>query len=399
MLQGPVGGFFRYLQQELTKADFEVKRVVFNAGDLFFQIGWPFDLLRPADGDYARAIEDLMLTWKPDAVLLFGDERPIHVAARRAAARLRIDIWCFEEGYIRPDYVTFERDGNNANSTLIRDFDSSVEPPPPPRPPRLPNSTTAMALRAITYFVILRTTARFFPHYRHHRERALVVEFRYWFRAIWRLRRSAARDEAQIADLISGRTPPFFLLVLQVHDDLQLTRHGQGWYSRKFLTMVLDSFRRHAPPDHRLVIKAHPLDVGYGHHRKDLRIMAEEFGLGDRLVYLQSGAFRPVVRNARGLVTVNSTAGFAALDCGVPVIAFGESLYRRPGLAVAAEGPEDLDRFWVDPPEVDTTLAHRFNIHLMRSVLVPGSFYLPKTWQGIAAAVIEKLSATAEVSE
>jgi capsular polysaccharide export protein len=391
MLQGPVGGFFRYLQERLTSEGFEVRRAVFNAGDLFFQLGRPYEILRPADGDYAGAIESLMRDWRPDAVLLFGDERPIHVAARAVAARLGIAVWCFEEGYVRPDFVTFERGGNNANSSLRLDFDPTLEIEAPPRPPRLPNSTRAMARRAIAYFVLLRTTSFLFPNYRHHRERALVAEFRYWVRSIWRQWRGAAHDEALIGDLLHNRTPPFFVLALQVHDDLQMVRHGRGWRTRDFLAMALESFRRHASPDHRLVIKAHPLDIGYGHHRKNLRIMAEESGLGERVIYLQSGAFLPVVRHARGLVTVNSTAGIAALECGVPVIAFGEALYHQPGLAIRAEGPADLDRFWNDPPPVDTVRAHRFNVHVVRTALVPGNFYLSKTWPSMAEAVVEKL--------
>ena len=64
--------------------------------------------------------ERMIRSERPNAVVLFGDERPVHRVARRIARAFGIPVWCFEEGYLRPNYVTFERDGNNANSPLPR---------------------------------------------------------------------------------------------------------------------------------------------------------------------------------------------------------------------------------------------------------------------------------------
>ncbi|MET5116120.1 capsular biosynthesis protein, partial [Burkholderia pseudomallei] len=54
-------------------------------------------------------------------VLLFGDcraiHRPIHEIARASGVRVHV----FEEGYVRPLWITMERHGVNGRSLLPRD--------------------------------------------------------------------------------------------------------------------------------------------------------------------------------------------------------------------------------------------------------------------------------------
>lgn len=393
LLQGPVGGFFRHLHGDLEAAGHRVRRLVFNGGDLAFARGRDYRILRPDSHGYARPLETEFGDWRPDAVILFGDERPIHRAAIAAARRIGIPVWCFEEGYIRPDHVTFERDGNNANSRLAATFDPDRPPERSPPAPRLIGQTQAMGWAAMRYFIAMRTTMMFFPGYRHHRERKLVAEFVFWWRTFFRRAKAARHDADMVARLASGTAPPFFLVALQVHDDLQLRRHGRGWTTWSFVEMVLESFRRHAPPDTLLVVKSHPLDIGYGHHRRNLRDYIADRDLDGRVWYLQAGPMGPILRHARGLVTINSTAGLVALAHDVPTMAFGAAFYHVDGLSPEPQGPEDLDRFWGDPPPVDSERSLRFGAHIRASVLIPGSFYLPETWPGIAAAVLTRLAA------
>jgi capsular polysaccharide export protein len=393
LLQGPVGGFFSYLQRFLSNRDDEVKRITFNGGDAVYALGEPQDLVSLKTATWDDYFEDLMTTWRPDAVVLFGDERPIHRTARRVAGEHGIPLWSFEEGYVRPDYVTFELGGNNANSTLPATFDPDAEIPEQPLAPRLTGQSVAMGLRAWGYFVALRMSRFLFPGYTHHRERRLRTEFRYWSRAFWRRAMSERHDRDLEGEIVAGRFGPFFILALQVHDDLQLRCHGRNWRTNEFTEAVLKSFRTCAPPDTRLVVKAHPLDVGYGHHRRNIRLLIERERLGDRVVFLQSGAFMPLVRRSRGLLTINSTAGIAALDNEIPVLAVGDALYQVPGLC---NGPADLaamDRFWTDPPPVDGDLAAKFAKHVKAEALIPGSFYLPDTWSDICSAVRERIAA------
>ena len=393
LLQGPVGGFFRFLQGHLEGAGFDVRRLVFNGGDIIYAMGRSFEVVRPREESYEEAIAAIIHGWPADAVLLFGDERPIHRAACDAARQLGVPVFCFEEGYIRPDYVTFELGGNNANSLLTETFvpEGAVDSSPPA--PALESSTFAMTRVAMVYFGALRLSHFLFPLYRHHRERHIRTEFRYWTRALWRRFRSRRHDEEFFAKLNRPDHPPFFVLALQVHDDMQLVRHGRGWTTRTFLERALESFRRAAPADCHLVVKAHPLDVGYGHHKKHLRYLIEDSGLGKRVVYLQVGPFMPLVRHARGLVTINSTSGIAALGAGVPVMAIGDAFYHGEGLAFRPETTDEFDAFWADPRPVDPEKTARFNEHVRRHGLIAGSFYLRHTWPSLSEGVVARLRA------
>ncbi|MDK9698498.1 MAG: hypothetical protein OEL76_19155, partial [Siculibacillus sp.] len=391
LLQGPVGGFFGFLQNHLRSEGFEARRLVFNGGDIAYALGSPYEIVRFGTESHAAFFDRLLAEWRPDAIVLFGDERPVHRAARKCAEEAGIPVWCFEEGYIRPDHVTFEKGGNNANSSLRARFDPTVVPPTVAAAPRLFGQTVAMGLRAWGYFVAHRISRRLFPGYTHHRERRLRDEFRFWIRSAWRRAMSHRHDRALVAEIVAGLHPPFFIVALQVHDDMQLRVHGRGWKTMSFVEMVLESFRRAAPAEARLVIKAHPLDVGHGHNKKNIRLLIEKYGLAARVEFLQSGPLLPIVRHARGLVTINSTAGIAALRNHIPVIAFGEALYHLEGLSRRPDGVEDLDRFWIAPPEVDVVRAWRFGEHVMHEVLLPGSYYLPATWPALAARVTERL--------
>ena len=51
--------------------------------------------------------------------MLYGDTRPIHAQAVAEARARGLTVHVFEEGYMRPCWVTYERGGTNGNSRLM----------------------------------------------------------------------------------------------------------------------------------------------------------------------------------------------------------------------------------------------------------------------------------------
>ena len=86
--------------------------VLRNRGDLH---AWP-EVLERLIGE--RGVTD---------IVLFGDCRPLHRAAIGVARELHVQVHVFEEGYIRPDWVTLEVGGVNGHSTLPKDPEYYVE--------------------------------------------------------------------------------------------------------------------------------------------------------------------------------------------------------------------------------------------------------------------------------
>ncbi len=125
-LQGPHGPFFRELGEMLRRAGAEVWRVGFNRGD---QAYWGRDGYIPFTGaqpDWparcAALMEQHAALMEQHAItdlVLYGDTRFVHAEAVRLAKARGVCVHVFEEGYLRPWWVTYERGGSNGNSRLM----------------------------------------------------------------------------------------------------------------------------------------------------------------------------------------------------------------------------------------------------------------------------------------
>jgi capsular polysaccharide export protein len=392
LLQGPFGGFFTVLARELQKRGHEVKKINFNAGDWAFSLGLPSLNYRKGHHHWRDWLRSLIKAWRPDAIILFGDQRPIHRVAVQLARTLAVPVYCFEEGYVRPDYVAFERGGNNASSPVPRDPEDFLDEPEPEPAEELPMHFQRVIWTAILYFTAKSVGRWMFPKYVHHRRRPLLREAAYWIRCYSRLQQHKDADEKVLRELTSDNPPPYFLVALQVHDDMQLIRHGLRWRNADFIRETAKSFGAHAAKEDLLVFKVHPMDRGHRDYELRIREVAASLCLEKRTRILQSRPLAPLVRHAKGLVTINSTSGIAAIRNGIPVIALGRAFYGIKGLVQSEATMADLDRFWTNPVPPNKGLARRFIIHLKRHHLIAGSFYYSPTWTSMAQAVHDKLT-------
>jgi capsular polysaccharide export protein len=156
MLQGPVGPFFARFATDLTLTGAVVFKVNFNGGDWLFSRGSAFSLVFNFAGnllDWPAYFSDLLLRLNIDTVFLFGDCRPIHVAALTVVREKGLRAGVFEEGYLRPDFITLERDGVNNNSSLPSNPAFYLSQPSPPVSPwavptaRQPNGAGCISRR------------------------------------------------------------------------------------------------------------------------------------------------------------------------------------------------------------------------------------------------------------
>ncbi|MEO0752546.1 MAG: capsule biosynthesis protein CapA, partial [Pseudomonadota bacterium] len=120
-LQGPHGPFFQRLGRMVRHSGAEIWRVGFNAGDRLF---WRDRERYVAYQGDAQSWPDFFKTLIADKgvtdLVLYGDVRPIHAQAVTLAREAGLKIHVFEEGYMRPYWVTYEREGSNGHSKLMR---------------------------------------------------------------------------------------------------------------------------------------------------------------------------------------------------------------------------------------------------------------------------------------
>ncbi|WP_246263338.1 capsule biosynthesis protein [Caulobacter soli] len=393
-LQGPPGAFFLELARVLRQRGHGVHRINFNGGDLVDWGGegdnygrgadaWPGFLTRLVR---ARGITDLVL---------FGDCRPLHRVARAAAPGLGLTVHVFEEGYVRPDWVTLERGGVNGFSELPDDpqwyRDAARGLDPVPRRAPLPSAIGWRARASVLYYLAAVLAGPLFPGYRTHRPWHPALEAIGWARRVLRRRPATPRQPGPALGSEAG----YFLLPLQLDSDYQLRAHSDFAGMQPALVRILTSFARHAPPGPRLVIKEHPLDNGLRDWRRRVLDCAQALDVADRVVFLEEGDIDALVAGAQGVVTVNSTTGTLALAAGVPVITLGRAVYDVAGLTHQGS----LDTFWRARQQPDPALYEAFRRVLADRCLLWGGFYAIETRPGLVLAAADRILRAADAVE
>lgn len=391
-LQGPPGPFFFRLGQALRDLGHAVHRINLNGGD---QSEWPGPAI-DYDGTADRwpsFVDTFLVESRITDIVLFGDCRPLHNAARGMARLRGLRVHVFEEGYIRPDWATLELDGVNGHSTLPRDPAWFVEaarslPPLAERAP-VPATFRRRAHEATAYYAntFLRTFR--FPHYRSHRDRSATAEALGWLKQLALRKLHRGQAEATLAKLVGRR---YFTLPLQLSSDHQIRIHSPFGSMEAGTSYVIESFARSAPADCVLLIKEHPLDNGLFSWGRFIEREAARLKVSDRVLFAKGGDIFAIVTGSLGVVTINSTTGTLALASGIPVAALGHAVYNIPGITFS--GP--LDDFWAKPPPPATDVWDSFCRVLQARCLIYGGF---ASDEGIALLVTGAIARMVNRSE
>lgn len=371
LLQGPVGPFFQRFANDLRNAGCTVHKINFNAGDwLYFPGGEPY---RGRMEDWPKWLEQRLQDLRIDLVFLFGDCRPIHRAAHAVAKRLGIDVNVFEEGYLRPDFVTLERDGVNANSAMTRLPDDYLSAPDriiTTRP--MPSAFWNMVWWGFFFYFFGGMGRWLYPHYQHHRPLTLI-EILPWILSAFRKGWFKWRQRG-VQDRLAGPwSKSFYLVPLQVHNDAQVWCHADVGGMEGFIASTIASFAGHAPSGSRLVFKHHPMDRGYRNYTRLIRALAHDHACADRVLYIHDQHTPTLIRNCRGVVVINSTVGLTAVGMKCPTKALGEAIWDMRGLTYQGE----LDAFWNDTESAlpDHALYLKFRGELIARTQLNGNFY------------------------
>jgi len=379
LLQGLMGPVFRRLSQGLRRAGHEVYKINFNGGDrLFWRLPNGIDY-RGTLKDWPLALENIIREHGVTDVALFGDCRDHHMPAIRLCREMGVPVHVFEEGYIRPDWVTLELGGVNGHSSLPRDpawyRATAAALPPVPAHAQVPSSFRRRALEGLMYNAADVLTRWYYPHWNNHRPWHPVVEGMGWLRKLRRRKENAALSARLMARLEANAREtggtPYFLFPLQLDSDAQIRLHSPFAGIADALRLVIGSFAANAPAGTRLVVKEHPLDNGVHDWRQETADMAALFAVADRVDYLAAGDIVPVARRACGMVTINSTSGTLGLAMGVPVVALGHAVYDIP--EITHQG--GLAAFWQAPAAPDAETFAAFRRVLIERCLIPGGFF------------------------
>ncbi|HEH5309640.1 TPA: capsule biosynthesis protein [Campylobacter coli] len=370
LLQGPVGTFFHRLAIKMKKNKTKVFKLNFNGGDfLFYPSG---KRCKCDEKDLENFYESFFKEKKIDAIVMYNDCRLIHAKAIKVAKELGIGIWIFEEGYLRPYCITFEKDGVNANSSLPRDknFYLSCNILTKESIKEIPGGFKFMAFSAFLYWLFSFLLAPFFNNKLHHRT-LYPFEFLFWFRSLYR-KYLYKFTEKKLNQKIYSLEKKYFLAILQVYNDTQIKHHYKKSIE-DFIEELILSFANHARAKSYLIFKHHPMDRGYRNYSKLIDELCQKYHVEGRIFYVHDTYLPTLLKNALGCITINSTVGLSAILEGCPTKVCGNAFYNFEGLAY----PKKLQFFWREAHayKPNPSLVLNFKNYLLNTNQFNGNFY------------------------
>lgn len=400
LLQGPVGPFFWNLAKDLRAVGATVFKFNFNAGDWIFYPSRAHSF-RGELSQWPEILEQFIVRHQIDAVILFGDCRPVHACVRSLTEQYGCALGVFEEGYLRPDHITFEPLGVNGHSNFdeklafwlkqrskppVDVFNNSEFLHVSKEVKKVGRSYWHAAMWGMIYFFIAWLGQLFWNNALHHRKMT-VRDSPWWWLSYLRKFWYRHTEKGVESLLQSAKRKKFFLAPLQVYNDAQILVHSDYEFVTDFINHVLHSFSRAlrteridgVPEDGEsifediIVFKHHPMDRGHRDYSNIINLLAKRHGLQGRVLYIHDQHLPTLLKDTKGVVLVNSTTGLSALSHGAPVRVCGNALYDIEGLTF--QGRMRDFWFYANKSNPDPAMLSRFRKALIELTQINGSFY------------------------
>ncbi|MCB1395411.1 MAG: capsular biosynthesis protein [Rhodobacter sp.] len=375
-LQGPHGPFFRQLGTMLRRTGAEVWRVGFNRGDQGYWGRANYIAYTDSQEAWPEAVAGLFTRLAITDLVLYGDTRFIHAEAVRQAHARGITVHVFEEGYLRPWWVTYERGGSNGNSRLM---ELSV-----PEMHRALEACETDLIDAPAHWGDMRQHVFYgfayharillangrYRGFKPHRALDVGAEFRLYLRRLVEMPLQGIERRIATWRVRTGGFP-YHLALLQLEHDASFQMHSPFSTMTEFLEVAIRGFAEGAPPHHHLVFKAHPLEDGRTQVKANIRRLARQYGVAGRVHFIRGGKLAGLLNHARSSVTVNSTAAQQVLWRGMPLKVFGDAVYDKPEFV----STQPLREFFAAPTRPDLRAYRDYRRFLLETSQLPGGFY------------------------
>lgn len=394
-LQGPHGPFFHRLSRMLTRAGVETWRVGFNGGDRAFWFSHHnYIPYREPLEHWPERFRAIVAEKGITDIVLYGDTRPIHAEAVVAAQALGLVVHVFEEGYMRPYWVTYERGGTNGHSRLM---DMSVDEMKRalemsdldvPEPPAHWGDMRHHVFYGALYHWFLVFRSREYRNFQRHRELPVTTEGLLYTRRLLLMPFIALNRMLAQARIKYGGFP-YHLVLMQLEHDASFRMHSPFERMQEFVSLVIEGFAKGAPRHHHLVFKAHPLENGRVPLQRIIREIAELHGVADRIHYVRGGKLARLLNHARTAVTVNSTAAQQVLWRGIPLKVFGKAVYNKPEFV----STQPLAEFFAQPARPDNRAYKDYRRFLLETSQVAGGFYSARGRRQLMRQVVDLMLA------
>ena len=373
LLQGPMGGFFKKLDKVFQNAGAKTYKLGLNAGDSFFSNHYNYVPYKGTMEDYELFIATFLQDKEIDKIFLFGDCRFYQSISIKVAISLDVEVFVFEEGYIRPDYITMEKYGVNDFSHISRDssFYRSFEIGKEYEPLKSNVSQIDIILSAVIYYLVSNIFTYRYPHYNHHRNFSARKELFYGTRSFLRKQIYPFYERGILEKIKTELSKNYFFVPLQTYTDFQILQHSGYLSIEKFIIEVLESFAKSGIKE-ELIFKHHPVDRGRKNYKDFIMNQAEILGVKNKILVLYDTYLPTLLINAKGTITINSTVGLSSLYHKTPTITLGNAIYDIDGLTCKGMS---IDEFWHNQILPDSELLEKYRYYIIENTQLNGSFY------------------------
>ena len=373
-LVGPIGTFFARLSNYFEDNNIETYKVLFP----LYEYGFPQSKMIRYDQDingFKNFLRETIFNYEIKHIFMYGNVLIPHKKALDLVRELKlegkyINTHIFELGYLRPNFVTLENKGINYNSSLIksREFYLKQEPysvfPIPKKHARLRIRKIWKGITFINHsfknYKIVEKDHKLQPKpiYIWYQIKGFFFKYFYFFTE-YKLKNYFLRKK-------------YFLVILQVSTDSQLTEGSDFKDNKKFIYKVIKDFSEVKRNDLNLVFKHHPRDRGYTNYQDQIEKISKEFGVDNNVFYIHDYYLSKLFKNpnCKGTVLINSTVGYQSLYHSIPVKSLGITPYNIKGLS----HQEDLVSFFKNPSPVEKLLFNKFYKYILENSQINGNF-------------------------
>ncbi|MTJ04040.1 MAG: capsule biosynthesis protein CapA [Sediminimonas qiaohouensis] len=392
-LQGPHGPFFSQLGTMLRRTGAQVWRIGFNAGDRAF---WPhaasYIPFRGHAADWPDTLSALLDDKGATDIVLYGDTRTIHSQAIGIALDRGLRVHVYEEGYLRPYWISYERGGANGHSRLMHTSVDEMrttldhsDAETPAAPARWGDMRQHIFYGALYHWFVM-CANRGYRNFKPHRDLSVTREFRLYLRRLLSMPFLAAERRLTTLRIRMGRFP-YHVALLQLEHDASFRVHSPFSSMTEFLDQVIGEFARGAPAHHHLVIKAHPLEDGRVNLRREVARLSARADVAGRVHFLLGGKLAQLLDEARSAVTVNSTAAQQVLWRGLPLKAYGDAVYAKPEFI----SDQPLAAFFAGAKRPDRRAYDVYRRYLLETSQVPGGYYSARGRRQLLRHVVDMM--------
>ena len=379
-LIGPIGTFFARLSNYLEENNVRTYKISFP----LYEYGFRKSRLIRFHQDiylFKNYLKKILIDKEIKHIFMYGNVLIPHRQALTLVEELKkegihVNTHIFELGYLRPNFVTLEDKGVNYNSSFLKSREFYLKQDPYKFFP-IPKKYARFRIRKIWKPISFINHS--FKNYkivnREHKLQPNPIYIWYQIKGFF-LKYYFRLNEYKLKKKCFFENK-FFLVVLQVSTDSQITEGSDIKDNKKFIYKVIKDFAKAKPNNTNLVFKHHPRDRGYTNYLNQIEKFSKEFGFYKQVFYIHDYFLSKLFQNpnCQGTVLVNSTVGYQSLYHSVPLKSLGSAPFNIKGLS----DQRNLVAFFRNPLPVDKLLFKKFYKYILENSQINGNFdgYFP----------------------